>query len=249
MTYAHVPSESRTGLWIGRVSANSPVAEGDMIAFSEPQEMGEVWQVLDLMSHPPIAPAATVADEAWSRLRAGLDDPALPAAIPPPRLDSPERYTEDAVEILRIKTGLPMTEIASILGVSRRTLYEWQHGAVPQSENRARTIQALQIIDTVTTVLSRDAAATWIRRQIRAAGGDVADLDVLGEAAENLGRYENLMRLEPVAAGAGGSPVSPLGQEEVRAILRRRAVPRSGPKRGQVWRPREIMPSVEDEEA
>lgn len=53
----------------------------------------------------------------------------------------------EAIEWIRVSTGLSMKRIAQLLGVTRPTLYAWQRGAAITDANRRRLLTVREILN------------------------------------------------------------------------------------------------------
>jgi transcriptional regulator with XRE-family HTH domain len=245
MTYAHVPLESRTGSWAAGPGLEAPASLDELLE--------EAWSLASLEAagemhgrasvHPQLA-----ADVAWIQLLAAVEE--SPSGTPVPSLSGEAELSpppvDDPVHLLRRWTRLPMADLAVLVGVSRRTLYEWLHGVEPQLENRERISRLVEAIGSVADVVAPDILAASLRRHVSPGPGEALDLDELIAAVREFASGEELPSLERVVSEPEGIPVTALEAEELKAVLERRARPRT-PIGARPWQPPEIMPAADDE--
>lgn len=89
-----------------------------------------------------------------------MAQPVVERDIGPPNAATP-------LQLLRTWTALPMADLASLLGVSRRTLYEWQRGSEARDENRVRLDRLIDLVGPLAAVIGSGATRTFLRDQLQ----------------------------------------------------------------------------------
>lgn len=244
MTYAHVPLESRTGSWAAGAGLEAPASLDDWLEdvwnLASPEATGEMPG--RPFTHPQLA-----SDVAWLQLLAAVEE--SPSGTPVPRPSGTEISPppiDQPVHLLRRWTRLPMADLAVLVGVSRRTLYEWLRGAEPQLENRERISRLVEVIGSIAQEVSPDTLAASLRRHVSPGSGGQLDLDELVTDLRESAEGDELPSLERVVGEPEAIPVTALEADELKAVLERRARPRA-PIAAKPWQPPEVMPAADDE--
>ncbi|MDQ3691529.1 MAG: hypothetical protein M3406_16160 [Chloroflexota bacterium] len=250
MTVAHLPFESRTGhdpaLGIGVAAVESVwVVQADKRVINDLAD-ARSWPEGSLAGGQP-----SVADKAYARLRAAIVhdcrsqaaavQPVVERDIGPPNAAIP-------LQLLRTWTALPMADLASLLGVSRRTLYEWQRGSEARDENRVRLDRLIDLVGPLAEVIGSGATRTFLRDQLQSGEREGVDVDRLADEAAQLRRSAERPVLRPrTVTRVHVEPDAALSGYEMRVFLEGRAAPRE-PIAASRWQPHELMPAPVDEQ-
>lgn len=105
--------------------------------------------------------------------------------------------SENRVRLLREWFGLTQTEVAHALGMSLRSVQNWEHGNTAAKGHRLRDLEELR--SALDEVVPARELAVWLRSENQAFGGrQPIELIVQGKARDILAEFRRLQAGEPI---------------------------------------------------